>query len=518
MLNTPSKTYYCVYWYPTIFHQEKEHRTIQPHLIDISDKSTGNQYYLTIEEERDQHKIDAINLHYYLSKYPQNLDELKSDKDCISFVFHYIRHSRNGFVVYSYERDTIVQSFWSLFGDQKAKAIKESISSTLMKQNNRKPTNYEIENYPIDRILLSCYHHSKNFYHKHEVQEEADGKLEAYYFTLDDNNKKRHYLTNEPTLYPKNHNVINWYVDQFEKQFNRYAKRVSETYRFCTEQLKHYDTIIANSEKFYNEQNKHKIDDVLLLLKWECYIYEQSDFNVLINRQFREKFKSDCLSKLQNVNIKDEKKEMYELFERIKEFKIEYLRKRLKILETICGNATTEYTYCKTLIESKYNEMYDYTMPISNEEIATLIDYYEKKCHCDEKLLKKDQCRKKAFNIRNCIRYIEGIRQKCNIWENELSQALIDKVKTISERVEDISESNQSILKASQKSSRLSELLAWISLTLGLWGLGFALKDTPLVWMSYNYKLFKPLILLGIALLVLGIIRLIIDVCKNKKE
>ena len=100
-----------------------------------------------------------------------------------------------------------------------------------------------------------------------------------------------------------------------------------------------------------------------------------------------------------------------------------------------------------------------------------MIDHYDKNSPCDDDLLRKDVCRKKAFNIRNCIRYIEGVRQKCNIWENELSQELINKVETISK-------SNQKILEESQESGRLSELLGWLSGMLGCFGLGFALKDT----------------------------------------
>ena len=474
MIEIPSKTYYSVYWYPTIFHQEKLHRKIDSRPIDISDKSINKRYYLTIEEEKDPHKKDAYHLHYFLSKTKKELSELKTGIDCISFTFRYIRHSRNGFVVYSYDRDALMQSYWSQFNDQEKKDIREKLTAILKKQGINKPSNFEIDNYPVDRILLNCYHHSKNFYHEHEVQEEADGKLEAYFFTLNPTNAKRQYLTSEPPLFPKNHAVINWFIDQFERQFVKYAKQVSSTYRSCNNRLKLYKKYQDESKEVIDSQDKHKIDLLLTVLRWECELsrqVEQSDFAVLHDSKYYELFSHDCLAELQNVNIEAEKKEINSLLELIPGFRIKLLHSRLKLLETSCGNATTEYAYCKTLIESKYNEKYDYTLCVSESEIKTLIDHYDKNSPCDDDLLRKDVCRKKAFNIRNCIRYIEGVRQKCNIWENELSQELINKVETISK-------SNQKILEESQESGRLSELLGWLSGMLGCFGLGFALKDT----------------------------------------
>lgn len=508
MIEIPSKTYYSVYWYPTIFHQEKLHRKIDSRPIDISDKSINKRYYLTIEEEKDPHKKDAYHLHYYLSKTKKELLELKMSKDCISFTFRYIRHSRNGFVVYSYDRDALMQSYWSQFNDQEKKDIREKLTAILKKQGVNKPSNFEIDNYPVDRILLNCYHHSKDFYHEHEVQEKADGKLEAYYFDLNPANGKRHYLTNEPDISCKNHDVINWFIDQFEKQFVKYAKQVSSTYRFCNDRLKLYKNL-EESKGIIESQDKHKVDLLLLLLKWECELtmqVEQSNFDVIHDSDYYKQFKHACLAELQKVNIEAEKEKINSLLELIPDFRIRLLPRLLKLLETTCGNATTEYAYCKTLIESKYNEKYDYTLCISESEILALIDHYDNNSPCDNDLLNKDICRKKAFNIRNCIRYIEGIRQKCNIWENELSQELIKKVKSVSETVETISKSNQKILEESQESGRLSELLGWLSGMLGCIGIGFALKDFH-QGSANGMKCLFVFVLVGAALFFYGLFR-----------
>lgn len=513
MLNVPAKSYYCVYWYPTIFHQEKEHRRIKPHPIDVSDKSSNNLYYLTIEEEKAPHKKDAYNLNYYLSREKKTLSELKSGGNCISFTFHYVRHSRNGFVVYSYDRDALVNAYWGQFTDEQATGIKQGISSLLQLQGNPAPSNYEIENYPVDRLLLNCYHHSKNFYHEHEVQEEADGKLEAYFFTLNETSGKRHYLTNEPKLSPKNHDALNWFIDQFEKQFIRYAKRVSDTYRQDEDQLKRYERIISDSETNTGKRDKSKTDRFLTLLRWEYLLnqnLEQGSFRERIDSKFREKFWKDNLEELQKVDVVTKEREIRALTKKIRDFRLRFFRTRLTVLESICNNATTEYTYCKTLLGSKYNEIYNYSSLFTDDEIGELNVDNVGSGQCDKKLMAKDRCRKKAFNIRNCMRYIEGVRQKCAIWENELTQELLYRVKNISESVEEITQSNKAILEASNKSNRISELLGWLGGALGCVGLGLALGNFNYGEMTFQYKLWVPVIF-GVSLFVFGLVKVSLE-------
>ena len=66
----------------------------------------------------------------------------------------------------------------------------------------------------------------------------------------------------------------------------------------------------------------------------------------------------------------------------------------------LCEGALTEYVYCKTLLESKYNSQvthnrFDSTNKTENE------------------ILELDKWRKKACNIRNAIRYIETVKYRC---------------------------------------------------------------------------------------------------------
>lgn len=513
-----SKTYYCVYWYPTIFHQEKEHRKIKPRPIDLSDQSLCKQYYLTIEEVKDLKRKGALDLHYYLSTEKKDLSALKADKKCVSFVFRYIRQSRNGFVVYSYDRDALLQDYWSQFHGATATKIKSDLANWLKRQGNPNPSEDEIKNYPIDRILLSCYHHSKNFYHEHEIQEESDGKLEAYFYVLNGKNK-RQYLTVEPQLFPKNHDVINWFIEQFESQFVKHAKHVSDTYRFCKNQLKRYKKYLEQSKEIVDGQDKEKIDRLNAVLKWECDClekYNQSNPIEPVNTAEYNKFMLDRIQKLQNVDIEDVKEEIEGFKEKIHDGRIIFLQNRLEILESICGNAMTEYTYCKTLVESKYNEKYDYRLPVSEAEIKELIDHYENKTQCDNELIKKDNSRKKAFNIRNCVRYIESVRQKCTLWENDLSRELIMQIKKVSDSIKTISQSNQDILQTSQESSRNSEFLGWVSVAVGSLSIGLALRDPQLQLTASPGAFF--FIVIGLLLFLIGLIKKVQTGSDNNRD
>ena len=127
----------------------------------------------------------------------------------------------------------------------------------------------------------------------------------------------------------------------------------------------------------------------------------------------------------------------------------------LKSLLGTCGNALTEYNYCKSLLESKYNTEYKHDLTISDAEVKIL---GESRGVSDE-LLAKDHHRKIAFNIRNSVRYIEEIRNKCTIWENEMTRNLVNSV--------------DKMQRTTELSNRLSKFLAVLSAILGGLGLLF---------------------------------------------
>ena len=77
-----------------------------------------------------------------------------------------------------------------------------------------------------------------------------------------------------------------------------------------------------------------------------------------------------------------------------------------KQISKLCEGALTEYVYCKTLLESKYN---------------THVTHSKKETIEDE----LDRWRKKACNIRNAIRYIETVKYRClNAQSNSINLTL----------------------------------------------------------------------------------------------
>lgn len=151
-----------------------------------------------------------------------------------------------------------------------------------------------------------------------------------------------------------------------------------------------------------------------------------------------------------------------------------------------------------------------------------------------------DDRRKKAFNIRNSIRYIEGVKQNCSKWENELTENLIEQVhviskdhqttlekigdligevKSLSEKHEEalgkiqmlseeanyLSGENTKMLKESEKSNRHSSLLGCLSVALGVVSVGLALFP------SHN-NVGQCLISIGATIAICGLIKYILTI------
>lgn len=502
--------FYCVFWFPTIFHREKEHRNEGLVISqDISDGSI-NHLYLTVDEAVSCQNNNEYDIVFYLSKkHYQNINLIKHDSGCLKFRFVYENHSRNGFVVYSYNRKELVNKYWEFVDNSDIENVKNHLADMLIKQEGvEDPSEYEIKEYAIDRLFLNCYHFAKNIYHEHEVQCDSDGRLEAYFYDIDKKGNHRIYLTKRPNISIKNNDAINWYINQFEKQFITYAKDVSFSYKTLTQKINDVNKLISDStNKAISNINEDDLAKLLSILRWHKFTMNNTKY--LVNKKYYIDFVANNISEIKKSFSKDVViSEIKKLVEHLSDERLKHYHQWLNKLELQCGNVLTEYTYCKTLIESKYNKLYSHNQEITEKEIQEISILYNNK-EFDSELIHKDTCRKKAFNIRNCVRYIEGIRQKCLIIENDLFF-------NISEEISKISKSNQKILNASQKSSRLGELLAWISLMLGLWGLGFALKDTQINYGSSEYNLFIPTIVLGVICFIIGIVRLIIDIRKNK--
>lgn len=505
--------YYCVFWYPTIFHQEKIHRNPDESKFfkEISDKDpTRRDFYLKVTEKAIDSNPDCYHLDFVLSD--SKNPEKKTGAKTIESIFCYYAHTRNGFVTYTYDREKLKRDYWSKFfdSDDDLSAAIEQVRNHIIKEYKlpvhspdfERPSKEFIEDYIIDRILISFYHHAKGFYHEHEVQSQSDGKLIAYYYTKEYPNGHRDYLTVAPTLSTKNNEVVNWFLDQFEKQFISYAERISKDHRDFSQRI----NLRRRSQNALANKNSNADEEIRKCLIEYSNIQKESDERIgntppsissLINAA------KNSIETLSAIECQEQLRRFTDSTSPTEIKEIRDLHTKLRILTKLCGDALTEYTYCKALLGSKYNDDYKHDRYFDNEQVELLSLYSDYL----PRLSKLDERRKKAFNIRNSIRYIEGVKQDCSRWENELTEnliehvhsisknhketltkigELIEEVKSLSEKHEetlntikklsqeanDLSGENKKMLKESEVSNRYSSILGKYSVGLGIIGEG----------------------------------------------
>lgn len=376
-------------------------------------------------------------------------------------------------MVYSYERETLRKKFRSFIGINQIDSLKEYLSDFLKKYGVVNPTEADIIDFGIDKLFLNCYHFAKNFYHEHEVHSESDGRLEAYFYTVSKGGKKRQYITQQPKMSIKNHVVLNWFIDQFEKQFIKYAKDVSSTYKNITSFLDDVNRIIEKAPEKARVGSDEEVVKLLAVIRWYKYVvnnmtvlYTKNEYNKYIKKEIQEI--GGVLSR-ENVI-----KEINEYVLQQQDSRLKYIHCHLNKLEVQCADVLTEYAYCKTLVESKYNRHYNHQLLVTEREIQAILNS-RRDNPGNQAINFKDDCRKKAFNIRNCVRYIEGVRQKCIIRENDLSYLIANKIAGISKEIVNISNENKGILSNSIRSGKMSERIGWFSVALGSLSVALAL-------------------------------------------
>lgn len=513
---------YCVFWYPTIFHQEKVPRDYDDSktFIEISDKdNTEKNFYLKVKQVPVIDKPGCNHLSFLLAD--RKDAENNSSAKVIKCEFHYCSHTRNGFVTYTYDREKLKKDYWDVFLKSEDERT-ESISQLKIRVRDRiikkykteipsgediSPSDDLIKDYVIDRILISFYHYAKGFYHEHEVQSQSDGKLKAYYYSKEYWDGHRDYLTSAPTLSTKNNEVINWYLDQFEQQFISYAERVSKDHRDFSKRI----NLRRRSRNALDSKLQDADEEIRKCLIEYSNIQKESVKRTgdkpptILSLIDTAKGEVDILSaaerrkKLDEFTASTSPAEISEIHD---------LHKKLRALSKLCGDALTEYTYCKALLGSKYNDDYKYDRYFDSEQVQLLSQNPD----CPN-LSTLDERRKKAFNIRNSIRYIEGVKQNCSRWESELTENLIDHVRVISinheetlRKVESLSKENKRMLEALEKSNMYSSFLGLLGVGLGLSSFGFALltledKVCKLVGLDGN-----EFVVFGIGFVGLGLI------------
>lgn len=458
--------YYVVYWYPTIFHREKQKLgDVNLGFEDISDKA-----HMPLKVKKTE---DGKNLTY-------TLHFVDTDNE-ISFCLKYIDERKNGFTIYQYDRIDLRNKL--------KERIKEGLIASIKKKNSPIEEGYletALDHYKddildkyIDQIFISCYHNAKDLYHKHEIQDSSDGRLKAYLKKMG----TKEYLTIQPNISTPNHEAICFFIEQYEKLFREYAQTVSKKYSEIKTTMSGYleiDNKTPNSQKEAIEI-LNNLDGLVSAIEHVPTPANEEQGNiprlqpgddVLQDEKFKEEIRKSVKleeqkeNTWQNINSKREnlndysgipletlKRNIWEREDLIAKIFIDSLNS----LQGICGNALTEYNYCKSLLESKYNTEYKYDLQLTDDELKQLGERSE----VSEELKAKDAHRKSAFNIRNCIRYIVEVRSKCDVWENEIIRDLVQKV-DVMQRTAEISNMQ------SEKLGRLSCALGWLSCALGI--------------------------------------------------
>lgn len=450
--------YYVVYWYPTIFHREKQKlEGIKYSFEDVSDKAD-----MPLKVKKTE---NGKSLTYTLLFEDTGRE--------ISFDLTYVDERKNGFTIYKYDRVDL------------RKKLKEEIKEGLINsiQNNTYPIKKEylesaLEHYNedvldkyIDQIFISCYHSAKDLYHKHEIQDSSDGRLKAYL----KNKGTKEYLTIKPDISTPNHEAISFFIEQYETLFREYAQTVSKKYSEVKTTLSNY--LMRERKKITSKKEAitilNNLDGLVSAIEHvpaplsedggsvplqsgdEFFLDEEFLKNIKerVEQEEKEETKWQNNNRKGNIrhdysgkSLKQLKRNIWEKEDRIAKNFVDSLNS----LQGICGNALTEYNYCKSLLESKYNTEYKYDLQLTDDEVKQLGE----KNNIPEKLKAKDYHRKCAFNIRNSIRYIVEVRNKCDVWENEIIRDLVQKVDMMQQTAEE--------------SNIQSKRMEYVSLSLGV--------------------------------------------------
>lgn len=427
----------CVFWYPTIYHSLINER-IRRFVAETSISDFGSPAILRVSLEYPYEKNENVNLEIEQARENQELITYSIDikvykisknggeENIFSeFSLKHKNHSRNGLVVYEYE----------------------------------KPTDYPSQDAPeFTRFLTTvCYHYAKTLFHDHEVQSDRDSGLFAYI----PNDSSFDYRC----IKSNNNDVLLYYLRQYDELLAKYAEEVSTL-------IRDYDDVISKFEARVGQQDKnggiygyndlvdfgllefvrwcnnpnHKADldrCIKDVLNWDIIIHPRKSFV----RKRRKAYFNRMRKILQTFNetrintgkvdmvlyekyqivvkrftklIREEllgtiitKQELYPVSRLLAEIEIELgiykrgvsrlfvfrklrkaqLEKSLlternrKKVSQLCEGASTEYVYCKTLLESKYNKCVKLNTENDN---GTLYD----------------EGRRMACNIKNSMRYI----------------------------------------------------------------------------------------------------------------
>ena len=213
-------------------------------------------------------------------------------------------------------------------------------------------------------------------------------------------------------------------------------------------------------------------------------------------------------------NISDSNKEVKEVEQLLEEIEMSEnvvqndllycVKARAEVLKVstainkMCENASIEYTYCKTLLSSRYNKSFVHTLDITEPNISET-DYEEKKTIFNQKEMR----RKQSLNIRNSMRYIENIKYKNQNRFNMLSQYLLHEVREVNDIINQNTLDINRVLTESKKTEKISLLFAIFSVfTSIMFGIVYFIDHPNRIRMSHYKNWFIVFLFGAIAFLI----------------
>ena len=403
---------YIVFWYPTIFHEifreiDKD-KSIEGSCVNKDGFRIKQRFdnYCVKENDIDdgspegaslrKKENDNGDLEYWLKK--------KSDGSELNFSLKYIKSNCTGFAVYSYDKE-LESEIKNFYGSNVSDA-------------------------EIEVIFNLCYHYAKDIYHEHEVQKGSDYRLKPFY------KKDGVSLDDIPNIYELNNEALSYFTEQYENIFVGYARMLSKKYSLFLESFSAFQELVEMD----NDSRESRWKETLG--RWNTLKLRYSEYSKLIENTDKQKerpydeeikhvesieFKKEVIRQIKktekiikenlDINLPYSEGNYRGLVAEIKKFISEFSHE----LNDICNNALTEYNYCKSLLESVYNTDFNYRMSCENQDNRPQ----------DSNDTKKNRRKEVAFNIRNSLRYIEGVRKKCSMWDSLITHNLTQDVEKL---------------------------------------------------------------------------------------
>ena len=441
-------TKYCVLWYPTVYHEEvgclyrynvqKYKKTPK---VDIKDGSEKGECWLTIElVETDP--VNGVKEHLKI------ILEVNNRQFTVELTV--VDKRKNGLVQYSFSTD-----------------IKDSTGVPLSAKDYNK----------FEKVLCTAaYNQAKQFYHVHEAENERDCELCALItdYQID--------------LWESDNVAIAWYIEKFGQIFQSYACEISSINKKAKEKEKLYnwakkaiewrknletfflkdkssqekilqeqEALLTEQEKWLVEKKAEKEEKKYLL---ETYAdvsedekkekIEEIDRTIREYEKFQQKIRGKriqikTLSSSKRVEINNEKKSYKQSIE-VLDVQLEKLKIDINSISHLCENSLLEYTYCKTLLESRDNKTF-----ILNPEISVDGNH-----------------RMIAYNIHSSIRYVEDAKYINQNRFNRLSVYKLDESRQLQEELKKLQETSYTVIQevkiSGEQSTELGEFSFWVSL------------------------------------------------------